>query len=85
MTQCSKCKIEISYEKNVMYIGTTGVKRKQPLCVYCHEDAVSAAGRSAAKVNRYFPEPSEHDVDSNGDEAQWAFWYEHLSDRIFKQ
>lgn len=82
MTQCSKCKIEISYEKNVMYIGTTGVKRKQPLCVYCHEDAVRGAGRSAAKVNRYFSKPSEHDADSNGDEAQWAFWYEHPQFRM---
>jgi hypothetical protein len=42
-----------------MYIGTTGVKRKQPLCIYCHEDAVKGAGRSSAKVSRYFSEPSE--------------------------
>lgn len=82
MTQCSKCKIEIAYEKNVMYIGTTGLRRKQPLCIYCHEGAVKGAGRSSAKVSRYFSEPPEHDADSNGDEAQWAFWYEHPQFRM---
>ena len=82
---CVDCKKEILYAKSAIYSGPTGRGKKKPRCVGCHEDAVSAAGRSAAKVNRYFPEPSEHDVDSNGDEAQWAFWYEHLSDRIFKQ
>ena len=85
MTQCSKCKIEIAYEKNVMYIGTTGVKRKQPLCIYCHEDAVRGAGRSAAKVSRWNSVTGEVDMDtcdSNGDESQWAFWYEHPQFRI---
>ena len=77
--------MEIALTKNAIYLGTTGVKRKKPLCVYCHEDAVRGAGRSAAKVNRWNGVTGEVDMDtcdSNGDEAQWAFWYEHPQFRI---
>ena len=49
MITCTKCRLEIAYEKNAMYIGTTGERRKQPLCVYCHEEAVRGAGNGDRK------------------------------------
>ena len=78
MITCRECQTEILYEKNAIYFGPTGRERKKPLCVYCYEDAVRKVGRSAAKVRR----AKEKSCDDTGDEAQWAFWYEHPQFRI---
>ena len=56
--KCRKCRCEIRGDA-IMTAVDGGKRRKYPICRECHERAVIGAGRSLARVDRFY-EPDKH-------------------------